>query len=501
MSEDNLKILSINTPGFETKKKKEEYGIWELPPKYEYGAYNSVLCGARQGEIELAETRRQRKPRETQAETLDKLKPIYEEILVQRKEEEELAKLPVKEREKERKKRQDKRSVSMIKDTSNPTEYIDLGKPPDKTENKDEKPADDKKDQKPDLSASAVKDGKDMKDSVVESKVDDQAKKDEEKLEPSNLPKSIVNLDKAEGAVEEKIQTMKSKEELGVEEIKDDEEIYTIIDTVFSFKKDLKFLNLKFFSRYRKEGGFKFIIDGIHNIPKKGFYVTSYTLNPPAVYYTKQVKEDISVYSNFDWDKSTLKTTFYNEGYVKFKEIEFNPSLCFLIELCSVDIPAFTDPEITQKAWTILPLFTIDPLSGQGYVNSNIYQLPLFEGAMTKDIAETIQNGDPWEKVMGMVKAKKLKYWSQSSVYCRLLDIQRDGHFQKFFDYERASEEYIPENKLKDYRFLASDEERIAKKKASWLRDAIPYKEDPYNFNKRLTEICSKHFGTYVEQN
>lgn len=512
MSEDGLKVLSINTPGFETKKKKEDYGIWELPPKYEFGAYNSALCGARQGEIDLAEIRRQRKHVETKSEVVNKLKPIYEDILILKKEEEELAKLPPKEREKEKKRRQSMRSLASVKALPS----VNINQTGDKLPDKDEKKDDDKKDdKKDDDKKDDKKDDKDknddkkedskleppkstVKDSLSDVKKDDKPANKKEEL--SNIPKSMANLDEVKPANAETNRSMKTKKEIEEEEMRDDEDIYTIIDTVFSFKKEMEFLNLKFFSKYRKEGGFKFIVDGIHNLPKKGFYITSYTLNPPAVYYTKEEKQDISVYSNFDWEKSTLKTIFYNEGYVKFKEIEFSPSLCFIIELSTVETPAFSDPEIKPAAWTILPVFIIDPLSMQGYVNSNIYQLPLFEGKMTKEIAETLQSGDPWQKVMELVKNKKAKYWSYASVYCRLLDIQRDGHFQKFFDYERASEEYLPDGKASDYRFLASDEEKIQKKKASWLREIIPYQEDPYTFNKRMTEVVSKEYGTYIEQ-
>lgn len=512
VTKDGRKVLSINTPGYEKKKIRKELGIWVLAPNYNTGAYNSELCQARQTEIDLAAERRKRPPVEVKSVVLEKLKPIYEYILVVKKDEEEIAKLPPKLQEAERKKRQAARSnFSLMKlpeknSDENPQTSKDPKAEPD---NKDDK-KNENQDGKNEESNQPIKDDKKKEQKDEDNKKDEgppansnsklavpveEPKKDQD---PKNIPPSLINLQETNKDGKD---PQKSKKELEEEEEQDNEAIFQIIDTVFDYTENMEFLNLKFFSKYNeKNGAFKFIIDGLHKLTKSGFYITSYTLNPPAKYYLEEKKEDIKIYSTFDWDRSTTSTTFYNEGYIKYKEIPFNTNLHFLIELYSVEMPAFADPEIKPVAWTILPVFVIDQLSKQGYVSSNIYQLPLFQGKITKEIAAELNGTEPWPTLMKMVDSGRAKYWSNASVYCRLLDTQREGHFQKSFDFERASEEYLPESKASSYRFLRDDEEKIMKKKASFLRSKIPYQEDPYNFNKRLTEICCKEFGIEIEE-
>lgn len=513
MSEDGTKVLSINTPGFETKKKKEDYGIWELPPDYKTGAYNSDLCSARQAEIDLAAQRRERPAVETKSEVINKLTDTYKAILQAQKDEVEIMNLPEKLRDKERKKRQSLREIS-AKNKGDPltgkiSEAGGISALPSlsKIGDNDGKPDDPSKADptKPQEGAEGtpgdVKPGEAGQKPQVPNlllPVNNASGLDPKTSNTNIVPQSLRDLPSAEN----RSLGGKSKKEIEEEEVKEDEAIYQIIDTVFDYNPSMEFLNLKFFSKYTEnKGAFKFIIDGLHNLPKTGFYVTSYTLNPDAKYYIEDKKEDISVYTNFDWERSTKASTFYNEGYVKFKGKPFKTNLHFLIELARVDLPAFSDPEVNPVAWTILPVFVIDPLSGQGYVNSNIYQLPLFEGRVNATLATDLQAGeDPWATVMGMLKSGKIKYWKYASVYCRLLDIQREGHFQKSFDFERASEEYLPEGKASSYRFLRDDEEQIEKKKATFLKTTIPYQEDPYNFNKRLTEVCCAKYGIKVDE-
>lgn len=551
VSDDGLKILSINTKGFETKKKKEEYGIWVVPPKYSTGAYNSKMCGARQSEIELAEIRRERKAIESKDETLVKLKPIYKAIKKQKAEEAELLALPEEERKKrlrelkERRQREeadiDKGIVGkglggaieeIIGDIDQEKEGEKEGEDKDKKEGEGDK---DKKDEKDDKDKE--KDDKEDKDDKKDDKKSKKKKEEEEKKKKEEEEKKKKEEEEEQKKKEEEEQKKKEEEEkkkkkkdnssdsgssnsdddLNSEEralkalkrldedadliASDDEDteyVYKIIDTVFTYRKNMDFLNLKFFSKYREDGGFKFIIDGIHNLPKNGFYVTTYGLNPPGGYYAGGSKEGIKIYTNFDWERSTTKTIRYNEGYVKYSKIPFDTGLHFVVELSTVSLPAFREPEIKKVAWSILPIFVIDKLSKQGYVNSNIYQLPLFAGSIDKNVVLELQCEDPWEKIVSLLKSKKIKYWNSASVFCRLLDIQREGHFQEAFDYMRASEELLPESRVQGYRYYHSDDEALRKKKAKMLSSIIPYKEDPYSFNKRMSEFCFKEYDIEI---
>lgn len=469
LSSNGLTVLSINTPGFETKKKREEYGIWELPPPYNTGAYNSELCGARQNEIELAELRRQRPPAETKIEVVNKLKPIYEDILAFNAEQEAIMKIAnVKLREDRLKDLKARRAAAsrtmgtrrtLAPGSIGPSGALQL----------------------PSGGVAAPQTGPAPPESL--RNIPDVAPQ----LPPGALSGSVSRIDPITGQP-----IKKTKKEIEAEEAAEDEQVYTILDTVFTYKKNMEFLDLKFFSKYRDTGGFKLNIDGVHQPPKVGFYVTSYVLNPPGLFYLTGSRADVSVYTTFDWTKSTKATTRYNEGYKMFSRIKFSTSLHFLVELCQVDLPAFGEPSRLPVAFTILPVFVIDDLSGQGYVNSGVYQMPLFEGGVTKELVVDLQTGDPWKKLQDRLTSGNLKYWGTSSVVCRLLDIQREGHFLIPFDYERAKKDYIPDKLHDIYAYTEAMEIQLNKNKLTLLSEYIPYKEDPFAFNKRITQFVIK---------
>ena len=57
-----------------------------------------------------------------------------------------------------------------------------------------------------------------------------------------------------------------------------------------------------------------------------------------------------------------------------FKNIPFTKNACVLIDVKEV-IMGKKEIELKSYAWTIVPLFSFD-----GFVNSGIYQIPLFKG-------------------------------------------------------------------------------------------------------------------------
>ena len=62
MSEDGTRVLSLRDFDGQTAEQKIKKGVWVPPPKYNTGAYNNELCHVGQTEIELIETRVNRKP-------------------------------------------------------------------------------------------------------------------------------------------------------------------------------------------------------------------------------------------------------------------------------------------------------------------------------------------------------------------------------------------------------------------------------------------------------
>ena len=209
----------------------------------------------------------------------------------------------------------------------------------------------------------------------------------------------------------------------GTEKDREDK-IIDFLDTYMTPTDNIDFLNLKYFSKYngsRGTKGFKLSIDGLHNLPSVGYYFTLYSINPPGEFYGDD-PDDANIRANtfFDWDKSTFKTIFYTEGYVKYGEVDFDPFAHFVIDVRSIKMSQLSPPLFETVAWTILPIFTED-----GYVNSGVYQVPLFAGSPTEDMIRQLATQDPWMYMQQLSKGG-LKYWNNASVFCRLLDSQRE---------------------------------------------------------------------------
>lgn len=63
-------------------------------------------------------------------------------------------------------------------------------------------------------------------------------------------------------------------DEVPVEEV--EEYLYNLIGDYLVPSTKIRIIDLKYFAIYSEEAGFKVAIDGMHNIPKKGVYVTLY---------------------------------------------------------------------------------------------------------------------------------------------------------------------------------------------------------------------------------
>jgi len=70
-----------------------------------------------------------------------------------------------------------------------------------------------------------------------------------------------------------------------------DEELYALIDNNLVPGSKVPIIDLKYFAKYIKKAGFKFAIDGFHNLTQKGIFIVIYCLNPPGVFYKDTISE------------------------------------------------------------------------------------------------------------------------------------------------------------------------------------------------------------------
>ena len=260
-------------------------------------------------------------------------------------------------------------------------------------------------------------------------------------------------------------------------------------------------IELKYMAKYNPRAGFKLCIDGLHNLPNDGFYSCLYCINPPRSLYQKDMDPlQVHVNSAFDWD-SPKNSPKYSEGYVDFKDIAFDSTKHIVqdfreFKYVNKKKGKGKEVKIESYAWTIVPLFTYD-----GYINSGIYQIPLIKGKVQEGILKDILlNADPWKKFWELTTtihdiSKKpillpLKY---CSVIVRLLDGQREGHFQIPFDHRRMNRSYQPQNDIIDYTYnevVEKDLEDTAR-----LSSLVPSNQVPSEVNRRITNSFVGQFG------
>lgn len=164
-------------------------------------------------------------------------------------------------------------------------------------------------------------------------------------------------------------------------------------------------------------------MDGLHNvISTSNAYVVLYSLSIPGAYYIEpRDPTQAHMTSTYNWD-SIGNSPQYADEWFKFKE-NINRYQNIIIDVKSVPITKI-DGVISDVGWTVLPVFSPD-----GYIQSNIYQLPLFKGSVPKQVIQDISKTDCWPYLREQVKNKKLFYLEFMGVIVRLVDSQREGHF------------------------------------------------------------------------
>ena len=197
------------------------------------------------------------------------------------------------------------------------------------------------------------------------------------------------------------------------------------IDSKIKKTDSTEIIDLQYFAKYQPKSGFKFALDGFHNVPDSSIpYIGLYCLNPPAALYQHPLDANlVHLNSNFNWEDSAAQSPQFLEGFVTFRDVRFDKNLTLIIDVQTIAFKKKTVPVFKPIGWTVLSIF-----SPNGYVQSGIFQLPIFEGPVPKDIIEQLPLNDPWPFLMELVAQKKsrIKFLEPMSAIVRLLDSQRE---------------------------------------------------------------------------
>jgi len=270
-------------------------------------------------------------------------------------------------------------------------------------------------------------------------------------------------------------------------------EITAWLNEKIQVNPSLGFINMMYFAEYRSDLGFKFSLDGLHNVPTAQPYVGLTMLNPPGGLYSNPPdKSQVQMFNKIDWEGPLNSPRFVN-GFQLFRGIHPSKNQHIIIDIKAINLSKKV-PQITTLGWTILPLFTPD-----GYLMSGMYQIPLITG----DVNQTIVSGlassdvDPWEYILQQISQKKplIKWLPNASVMVRLLDCQREGNLERTWDFTRVDSRFIPQNNLAKYIYNASADSKARQGKS--LKTIIPRKEDVFAFQEKMTDALVKELGLF----
>ncbi|EGR29433.1 hypothetical protein IMG5_155830 [Ichthyophthirius multifiliis] len=213
-------------------------------------------------------------------------------------------------------------------------------------------------------------------------------------------------------------------------------------------------------------------------------------------FFKQKINTKVHLISTLKWS-SAAQSPQFDDQWSTFNK-EFNRYQCIIVDIKSITFKNI-NPQFTDVGWTIVPVFTPD-----GYVQSGTFQIPLIKGAVNANFLYELRKKNmkklrnenkrdkkqPWDFLMEKVQQKRsgFKFLEYTSIICRVLDSQREGHLQQRFDTNRMIYDYLPsQNKMK-YSYNEAVELKLKEKKR--LSANVPNKESQANYNRKITDAC-----------
>ncbi|XP_065409802.1 coiled-coil domain-containing protein 17 isoform X1 [Chrysemys picta bellii] len=229
--------------------------------------------------------------------------------------------------------------------------------------------------------------------------------------------------------------------------------------------------NLTYVSRYLPTYGIKFAVDGAKNLPWSGLTVAHFCFNPPGAFYFGRpwLKYDRPVFvEKLDLD-SYQRWPVWLDGFKSFPQRIYNEYLTVIIHLYEVlvnpepDTPgkkAATRPvprgimrkegerlcyALGSEAWAVLQVFS------SVYCNTDVYQLPLYQGAPSQNIVISFSQGTCASVTQELANRKVIELVRGASVVVRLADGRRDEELS-LPPKQGINQSYLPKEGIEFYK-------------------------------------------------
>jgi hypothetical protein len=180
------------------------------------------------------------------------------------------------------------------------------------------------------------------------------------------------------------------------------------------------------------------------------------------------------------------------DGYFHYRNISGEQNLAAVFDVRSIEFVQGT-AKIVESGWAVIPIFMSRDL--KLYVRSGIYQVPLLKGPPSGElISEMATYEDQWNFLQNKIAERELQLHAPFSIIVRIWDGQREGHFQRIYDYHRFDYSYMPAE-TKDQNYLFSEKSLLKFAKMPKLSQVVPKGIDGSHFQKSITDEFVRKFG------
>lgn len=262
-----------------------------------------------------------------------------------------------------------------------------------------------------------------------------------------------------------------------------------------------KMLDYNFFSQYIPRIGMRFAVEMMFNTDPKQLYVAVVSINPPGSLYQKNPKfEKAILFTDIDF-QSPWSAQAFNEMLFTFKNMPSNIKTTFIVDIKAVQ---FIDKGVTRLenyGWAVFPMFedleTDDnPDTLELYVNSGVYMLPIFEGAVVGDFINTVaKQAKPYEYILEQARKEvpPIRLKDNAGVIIKLVDNQRDGHFKDPVKEGGVSLRYVPREVKSAYVFDQYVMNGL--KRAPKISKLLPKNKKIAKMKEQLLDILSAEYN------
>lgn len=229
------------------------------------------------------------------------------------------------------------------------------------------------------------------------------------------------------------------------EEQSPEEQVELIFQEVGKVSQKMIF-DFTYFAKYQSKAGFSIKLDYFYLSRETGIPVVIMCINPPGAFFKENINPNgCYVFCQPDWNSPFDCVKFADDPVcVTHQGYEKNSHAIF--SLFFVEFDRRNRPTIKNIGFSFLPLF-----AAEDYLNSGVYQLPVFKGNLDNETALRMQHNDPMQLLLEAAqvtsKSNRLNLLDSTSIVVRLKDNFLGEVFTKKLDFERIDTSLIPKHR------------------------------------------------------